>query len=446
MIPSVVWDRIPATTITSALGLPSKLLCSESPRLEWRRKRLQALRGTLAGTAILSQLIVIVQVTEKSKEAFSDRIFQGREPPFNVASQKEVVIRLAGKTSDTTSLSMERWGRRNIFPVFECSSQEIQRLVQRHGFLGNYGFPVFWRVGDGRYGDPDSWRGMKIPKQWLLNKTNSSEKILLLEADSVGPDDSISSIFSSNMATNADLDLYEATQGFYQLERLVEEDAPPHEVLKVLLVDSQAIVKSGGGHTQSVQKYVMSLGLADIIIDARDPLLFAIKEWLDQRPWDRLKTKRLWGRKKRRPVIVDSSSSTFFTSIKASLAPFGYDVMDIADAERMYGSPKDIPILVNEDTSLATIHTVRKLLERKITISDNVCAFCGEKLGLVELDSGQESPIVTICSSDVYDGLFRIVRSLAVQGYSKVEIQDQVDTHKFVVRNSAEKQLGFPTL
>jgi hypothetical protein len=105
--------------------------------------------------------------------------------------------------------------------------------VKRHGFWDeNYGVPVFWRVENGTYGDPDTWKGLHIPKQWLLNTEHNNPKILLLEADSVGKD-SVASIFSPGMANNSDLDLYEVTQGFYRLTRLVEDDAPPHQVLRV---------------------------------------------------------------------------------------------------------------------------------------------------------------------------------------------------------------------
>lgn len=445
IIPSIVWDRIPAQTVVKSLSLNHHVLGSESPRLSWRRTRLQSLRGSIAGTAILSQLVGLVQVSMKSQQDYSERLLEGREAPFNVSSQSEVVIRLGGKSSNVTSLSMERWGRRNVFPVYETSTQEIRQLVRRHGFWDeNYGVPVFWRVENGSYGDPETWKGMRIPKQWLLEPNCSeSSKILLLEADSVGKD-SIASIFSSDMANNSDLDLYEATQGFYQLSKLVDSDAPPHKVLRVLLVDADSVVTTGGGRQRTVRDYVTSLGLADIIIDARGPLLSAIRDWLEHRSWDKLKTSS-WGKQKR-PVIVETPCSIFFSSIRIALSRFGYSVIDIADAQQQYGSIQNIPILVDEDTSLATIHTVRSLLGRKMTTPDNVCAFCGDQGGLVELQAGEKSPIVTICSSDIYDGLFRIVRRMAIQGSSKNEIQEHLDSYVYAATEQGGKRLGFPPL
>jgi hypothetical protein len=439
IIPSIVWDRVSAETVVKSLKLNHNLLGSESPRLTWSRTRLQSLRGSLAGTAILSQLVGFVQVSMKSQQDYSERLLEGQEPPFNVSSQNEVVIRLAGTSSNVTTLSMDRWGRRNVFPIYESSTQEIRQLVKRHGFC----VPVFWRVQNGRYGDPDTWKGLRIPKQWLLNTEHNNPKILLLEADSVGKD-SIASIFSPGMANNSDLDLYEVTQGFYQLARLVEDDAPPHQVLRVLLVDAESMITTGGGRKRTVRDYVTSLGLADIIIDARDPLLSAIRDWLDHRSWDTLKTSS-W-RKEKRPVIVETPCSTFFSSIRTALAPLGYSVMDITDAEQQYGSLHNIPILVDEDTSLATIHTVRSLLERKMTTRDNICAFCGDQGGLVELEPGQESPIVTICSSDIYDGLFRLVRRMAMQGNSQQKIQEHLDNYVYSAKKGDERCLGFPSL
>ncbi|CAJ1951762.1 unnamed protein product [Cylindrotheca closterium] len=468
IIPSIVWDRIKAETIVQALQLNPNILGKESASLSWNRRRLQSIRGSVAGTAILSQLVGLLNVSFSSKQDYSKRLLEGREPPFNLPSQKEVVIRLAGINSNVTSLSMERWGRRNIFPIYERDTQEVRQMVQKHGFdsergldsSSNHGVPVFWRVENGKYGDPDSWKGMAIPRQWLLtvkntpqnamntsnskNKKNAVNKILLLEADSVGRD-SIECIFSPDMANESDLDLYEATQGFYQLTRLVEEDAPPFSTLRVLLVDSNAVVTSGGGRKRSIRNYVTNLGLADIIIDAREPLLSAVKDWLKHRSWDHLRGKRRIRLGTKKPVIVETPSSTFFQSLKQALEPFGYEVMDVADAQQEYGSIEHIPVLVNEDTSLATIHTVRKLLERKLSTAENVCAFCGDQGGLVELEPGHDSTIVTICSSDIYDGLFGLVREMAIQGFTKEQIQKRVDG--YVCKSTGRrggKQLGFP--
>ena len=429
IIPSIVWDRIEAKTIVKSLQMNPDIIGKESPSLSWNRRRLQSLRGSLAGTAILSQLVGLLNVSMQSNNDYSQRLLAGKEPPFNIKSQSEVVIRLAGTNSNVTTLSMDRWGRRNIFPIYEQDTQEIRQLVQKHGFASNstnHGVPIFWRVENGRYGDPESWSGMTIPKQWLLTVNNNNnndddnkstkpqaDKVLLIEADSVGKD-SIESIFSPDMANHSDLDLYEATQGFYQLTRLVEDSAPDFDTLRVLLVDSNAIVTSGGGRKRTIRNYVTSLGLADIIIDAREPLLSAIQDWLGHRSWDQLHSRSRNRRTK--PVIVETPSSTFFQSLKTALKPFGYSVVDIADAQQDYGSIQDIPILVDEDTSLATIHTVRSLVERKLTTPENICAFCGDQGGLVEMKPGEESSIVTICSSDIYDGLFRLVREMTVKG------------------------------
>ncbi|KAL3942803.1 MAG: hypothetical protein SGBAC_003079 [Bacillariaceae sp.] len=447
IIPSIVWDRIKAETIVQALQMNPNILGKETASLSWRRRRLQSLRGSLAGTAILSQLVGLLNVSFASNQEYSKRLLEGREPPFNLPSQKEVVIRLAGLNSNVTSLTMERWGRRNIFPIYEQDTQPIRQLVQKHGFdssNSNHGVPIFWRVENGRYGDPESWKGMTIPKQWLLNVKNTTNKVLLLEADSVGKD-SIESIFSPDMDSVSDLDLYEATQGFYQLSRLVEEDAPPFDTLRVLLVDSDGIMTSGGGRKRSIREYVTALGLTDIIIDARTPLLSAFKDWLGHRSWDHLhKRTRSLLKKSKKPVIVETPSSIFFQSLKKALQPFGYEVMDVADAQQEYDSINDIPILVNEDTSLATIHTVRSLLERKLTTPENICAFCGDQGGLVEMEPGQESSIVAICSSDIYDGLFRLVREMAVQGFTKQQIQKRVDGYVCRSTGRGGKHLGFP--
>jgi hypothetical protein len=414
---------------------------------------------------IISQLFSLAQVANQAKDAYSQRLRDGREPPLVDPSQHQVVVRLAGRISDVTTLGMQRDGRRRYFPIFEESKLiQVQQLVRKHGLkVGTYGVPVFWQVDDGQYGHEDSWRGMRIPPQWLFDKEKQSSgpskengKILILEADATSGESMSLSLSHPKEMHELDLDLYEVAQGYYRLRRLVADDAPPHEVLNVLLVDADAIVKSGGGRTRSVREYVTNLGLADVIIDARAPLLFSINSWLEKRSWDDQYLVKpslfFWcNRHKKKPVILETPSATCFDSIKAALDGLGYAVMDMSDAVNRYGSTFDIPILVYERTTQDTIHTIRRLVKAQDTVRpDNVCALCPTHHGLVELKPGESSPIATICSSDVYDNLFRRVRRLAMEGYSQRAIQEQLDDQLGTLLNSTDSSerrcLGFPRM
>jgi hypothetical protein len=462
MIPSVVWGRIEAKTIVASLGLSPRLLRKEMPPwLLWRRTRLQALRGAIAGTVIVSQLVGLAKVWTQAEYAYFQRLADGREPPLEDPSRSEVVIRLAGRISDVTMLGMQREGKRKYFPVFESSDiTQTQQLVRKYAIGTNCSVPVFWHVEDGQYSYEDSWKGMNIPRQWLFKKENkrsptTDENILILEADATSGENMSLSLTHPKKTSELDLDLYEVAQGFYRLQRLVADDAPSHDVLRVLLVDADGIVQRGGGRICTVRNYVTKLGLSDIIIDAHGTLLHSVHTWLAQRTWNEHHLLRSglfpWNKSyTRKPVILETPNATCFYSIKSALDDLDYDVMDMSDAVKEYGSIDELPVLVYENTSQDTIHTIRRLLDQKLVLASNICALCPTHHGLVELRPGQASPIATICSSDIYDNIFRYVRRLATDGYSKQEIQEQLDNHLDIVLDSPNvpegRRLGFPPL
>lgn len=462
VIPSAIWGRIEAKTIVDALGLSRKILQEQlPPRLVWRRTRLQSYRGAIAGTLIISQLFSFSQVVNQAKDSYSQRLCNGREPPLVDPSQQQVVVRLAGRVSDVTTLGMLRDGRRKYFPIFEDSRLiQVQHLVQNHS-AGKYGVPIFWQVGDGQYGLEDSWRGMQIPSHWLFHKKKHSnnpehDKILILEADATDGDSlSLRLPHHKGAVLDMDLDLYEVAQGYYRLRRLVAKGAPRHDILQVLLVNSDAVLENGGGCTLHLRQYAKKLGLADVIIDARAPLLFSIKRWLEQRSWNHKSILKpgVFSREeaRKKPVILETPSSTCFESIKAALGDLDYEVITMTDAMDRYGPEFNVPILVYERTTQNTIHTVGRLVNEQDNVREsNVCALCPTHHGLVELKSDESSPIATICSSDIHDNLFRLVRRLAIEGYSPKAIQEKIDNQLDNLLDSndgAERRcLGFPQL
>jgi hypothetical protein len=251
-----------------------------------------------------------------------------------------------------------------------------------------------------------------------------------------------------------DLDLYETSQGFNRLRSLVEGKPSNFDVLRVLFVDADAVFKSGGGRIQSVRDYVTGLGLADVIIDARAPLLHSLDKWLRQRKQkDRHSpgwglNPFVWTPTNLNPVILETPCSKSFGSIKSALGELGYTVMDISRALKRYGSLQDIPVLVYEKNTQGTINTIQLMLERNVVQPENVCALCPTHHGLVELADGQASEIEIICGSDIYDNLLLLVRDLAIEGCSPEEIQKQLDVRYLPRANATsfmKRRLGFPT-
>ena len=61
-------------------------------------------------------------------QELKDRVRAGSEPLYRGVSQR--VIRLCGRTSDVTSLSLSRYGQ-HIVPVFE-SPEAVRALIAEH--------------------------------------------------------------------------------------------------------------------------------------------------------------------------------------------------------------------------------------------------------------------------------------------------------------------------
>jgi hypothetical protein len=457
IIPSLIWGRQSAFHIASVWGLAddqkvlekSLYLDELPPRRAIAVNRLNAIRGAIAGTILISQVISFANVSTEAKNAYSERIKAGREPPLNVTKKsvlskrdesntsQGVVIRLAGKTSDVTSLTLDREGRRSLFPVFE-DPKMVQPLIQRHGIKkGNYfQIPLFWQVPDKQYGYPESWSDLKIPQSWLFaartatndKQPSSKKKLLILEADANREDAGVLSLASSQLSADLDLDLYEVAQGFYQLQQLVEKEAGQEapECLCVLLADAESKIERGGGETMTIRQYVSKLGLADVVIDTQAPIVLALQQWLESKH-------HLHDKKGRKHVILETPEVAWFQSMKVALKQMGgYNVIDTMEAIRLYGSSREIPFLVYERTPEDTIHTIRRLIDQDITRPQDVCALCPTHQGLDEsLDEGLEATdaveVANICSSDLYDRLLRKVRQAAIKGQSNADIQRKLD-------------------
>ena len=79
-------------------------------------KELQASRSIVATFTFLSQLLRLTNNVQKSSDDHRRRVLDGREPPF--PGVKERVIRLCGRKSSMTAMSLERYGH-HILPVYE---------------------------------------------------------------------------------------------------------------------------------------------------------------------------------------------------------------------------------------------------------------------------------------------------------------------------------------
>ena len=499
ILPSLVRLTQPAPAVAESMGIAASNVWGGSDvpsRKVLLLNRLLTLRASIAGTVVLSQVVALTSVLGNTQQNYGNQIARGKEPPLADPTQQGVVLRLAGQASDVTQLTMYRQGRRAIFPIFEEPHHPmVQDLVQKYGCVRTtnhnqtntqqhyspinptkkepfqqqqphhqmpasvswltYGWvlflknknqtgqtdtpqvPVFWQVDSGRYSFASSWHGMYIPPNWLFETNNKKkEKLLVVEADVSPDDDGVWSLGPPKQDDDDDddLDLYEVAQGFTRIASMVPATA---RVLRVLLIDTSTTVESGSGSQRSstIRQHVNELGLADIVVDCRAPLVLTLTKWLQQKQQQKGRRGSFgwWGSSSSsssslRPVVLETPDKEWFGSLSRELRKHGYEVLDHYQAQRRYGTLEGIPFLVYQRTTADTLHTVRQYVGRKVVRDPTlVCALCPQHTPLLE-DTGEPMEGVThLSSTDLYDKLLRWVRQQALDGYNNQEIQSKLD-------------------
>ena len=546
IIPSLTWSTQPVTRIAQLThpSVPLQQLLLEHlytngeqsmpPKRALRITRLQALRGALAGSVVLSQVVALMGVGLTARQAYHQRCLLGQEPPLEQSSsfvsssllssfffvfffcnknnhtthQQGMVIRMTGNESNVTEFSMARRlnnkhqnQRPTVFPIFEqATNTRVQHLVQTVTAQKGYPVPVYWQVDTGRYSHWKSWDKLHIPPSWFFvtnhekqttttttspnTKSNSQSQattmttttadrpgtpqrrlLLVLEADATANQQAALSLQRTTHVRDLDLDLYEVAQGFASLQQLAMQSTTTtsnttHTLLRVVLVDTESKMTSGGGRVATIRQYISELDLADIVIDSRSPLVAEMLAWLLQQQqqqqsvtvtaddssdtdsrdesrtcwwnpldaWKRTMASMANKSGTRIPVILETPHAEWFLSIRRELAPYGYDVIDRQDALTRYGThPRDLPCLVYEDSSADTIHTIRQLVAAGLATPTRTCALLtdyeGTQLAATHLPAGAAS----ICSAYIHYVLFRWVRQNALQGRPWHEIQQDLD-------------------
>jgi len=509
IVPSLIWGtHAPSAIVASSSHLESTMkptntwlyrigakdvsaggVAMPPKRVLWV-KILCSLRGAVAGSVVLSNVIALTSLWQRARAEYAERIRRGREPPlvrsnFTQSSPSESLdgctIRLAGARSDVTELSLHRRGQTRLWPIFE-DPDGVQRLVTQYGGQDKDNHllpqvPVYWQVNDGEYSKQSSWDGMSVPNCWLysIQGNGRKKKLLYLEADATSGGESALSLqkdlhshegvkeqtkwrwghhrstLKDKLILNVgaeeemstayfDLDLKEVAQGFRRLTDLAKKrNNGQIEVMRVLLIDPTVVIESGGGRQTTVRDYVEELKLADIIVDARGLVLKSILEWLEKVDTDKggLGLPGVLGRK---PVILETPSKTWFNSIRSELRNHGYDVIDRAEALAESTSQSDTgtnytpPMLVYERSSADTGNTIRQYVDRGIVKDPSrVCALLTSHEGLNEVESLNKTlptPVGFICSSDIHDRALEWVRKQSVDGVPADKIQEQLDAAK----------------
>jgi len=292
---------------------------------------------------------------------------------------------------------------------------------------------------------------MRIPPHWLFDVALTSrgvrdgrpDKLLILEADATGGESDSLSLRRTTSA-ELDLDLYEVAQGFHNLEQCV--DAPPcsFDTIRVLLVDAEMLVRKGGGYAVEADGYVRALALADVVVDARAPLVFAMTKWLESKStgFDETKSK-LFSRKTLQPIILETPNEEWFESIRAELSALGYEVISFVEALERYGKDGAIekPMFVYENSIADTVHTIKRLVDQNFARDDMVCALFPHHSDETN-DEASETKYATICSTDIYSQLLLWVRRQALQGRSPSNIQKRLDESLGDILLGKQEEIG----
>lgn len=106
-------------------------------------------------------------------------------------------------------------------------------------------------------------------------KCATGRSILCVEADATNADEALD--FGKQ---GYDLSIEDASQAFRLVERMAAQNIPrPFRLLRVFLGDSLQECVGGGEHKMTLRDRIHLKKEADVLIDAKAPLLLAILKW-----------------------------------------------------------------------------------------------------------------------------------------------------------------------
>ncbi|KAG6580077.1 uncharacterized protein IUM83_16016 [Phytophthora cinnamomi] len=474
---SCIWETRAPELVAQALGLdPSQLLrgfhpatSSADAALQLRTMSVFTARAMLAGFMVVTQLLNIVRASGTAALGYSENVFRGLEPPLQGVEER--IIRLAGKGSDVTEVSMARYGA-HILPVFEDPEQH-RHLVAQWSLNGRV--PCVWCVPKGRYGFRHSWTDLRVDESFLL-RTTTGKYILCIEADATLKDRAfeLRVMPKSPLPKDEELSVEEASQAY----RLVERQAAlalqrPFRSLCVLLGDSREPCDLGGESFVTLRERTRLKQEVNVLIDSKAPLLLEVLKWCGRFVDDR------------KTLVLDVTPHNF-TPLRLFLEHHGYAVLTPTEAVEFEGreraeiaaeakakaeaeeqdqrhrqeleeqelalagsawlkgqrgkKPEKLPRLLYYPTTAATINAVHATLTSGDGLSDprRCCVLINQPFGLEHLDELAEDAgekFHPVCAAEIYDDYFRQVRIWTRMGHSAAVIQRELDQRFEPVRD-----------
>lgn len=501
---SCVWESVDPRLVAIAVGLDPDANLNSLSLGEGTSKAdavsmlriasLQSTRYMLAGFTLISQVFRVVQKTLKANENFKDNVTMGRERPFDNVTQR--VIRLAGKKSDVTVVSMERYGE-HIFPLFE-EPEAIKHTVQKYS--KNFEVPIYWHVDSKAYGVSRSYSNLLIDDRWLI-KTSAGRNLLIAEADLVNDENSLSLGLSPK-----DLNLDNAMMAFRELSSRAREcmATKNFRMMRVVLGDSTQLFVSGGGHVMTLRDRVLGGGrAADIIVDSRAPVLLAILTWFDKStpganvlfPGEKKNANNANRAEKKftepRDLLFFTNSKEYFDNLKKVLLPFGIVVLDgwtevkkrnleghkgpnplitssdreqeqvrnyenylrFANTTKSHDDHKDHKPMafVHYTSTSMTVNGLATLTHCGVLNHVSACILVDKLVGVGQVEELEKSrktrnpsalPVQLLCSSMLHDDTLRQVRTWARMGYNHQSIQEELDfRYSRILKSESQAQV-----
>ncbi|KAG2768292.1 hypothetical protein JG687_00000529 [Phytophthora cactorum] len=320
---SCIWETRAPELVAQSLGLdPTQLLrvfhpatSSADAALQLKIMSVFTTRAMLAGFMVVTQLLNIVRASGMAALGYSENVYNGLEPPLQGIEER--IIRLAGKESDVTEVSMARYGV-HILPVFE-DPERHRHLVAQWSLGGRV--PCVWRVPKGQYGFRHSWTGLHVDGSFLL-RTTTGKYILCIEADATLKDRAfeLRVMTEAPLPRDEELTIEDASQAY----RLVERQAAlalkrPFRSLCVLLGDSRQPCDLGGESFVTLRERMRLKQEVNVLIDSKAPLLLEVLKWCGRFVDDR------------KTLVLDVTPHNF-TPLKLFLEHHGYAVLTPAEA------------------------------------------------------------------------------------------------------------------
>jgi hypothetical protein len=345
-----------------------------------------AIRSVMASAVALTQVLRTLAAALSAGGQFRNQISGGREPIFPNDVQQRV-IRLCGRESDVTALSLRRYGR-HILPILE---RQYSKWGGDHDYMANappvkggsaafqlirqhsdgLRVPVYWHVPENEYSNPWSWEGFDIGPSFLLS-TTTGRHILYMEADATNSEQSLALGRPSR-----DLTLECASQAFRNIEGRVraslgnvdDVDLRGFRTMRVFLGDLTQKIRSGGGSDgkRKLRRRAEERREMDVLIDSQAIVLHEIVKWgRKMGVASRKKTKKVKEQQKianrvddeTDVILFDTTSRDYFQDLSMIMERFGFDI----------ACPYDV-VQPRDEESLSTPKT-RKELRRKDICND----------------------------------------------------------------------------